>query len=289
MARQGLSYEQVAAVADALVAEQIKPTLSGLRERLGSGSMNTIHRHLTAWQTKQKPAARKLSEPNSRLLAALGAELSKVADEASAEAHAELQNALNEVAVMATNGEALEAEREDLSRQLAEAASERDTLAGRANEQAAEIERLKDEAKRQHEELTLVRRMLAQAELRLEAVPRLEQELAVLRNQVTDEQSRRTAAEQGAAVAEAIRQAAEAARERAEARLESAEAREAETRKELATSHAAHESTRDKLIEAASQAAGAAAELKEVRAQIEASATVAAAADSNRPGSDEAK
>ena len=110
MARQGLTYEQVAAVADILVAEQVKPTLSALRERLGSGSMNTIHRHFTAWQGKQKPSPRKLSEPNPRLLSALGAELSKVAEEASADAHAELQSALSELAALAANGEALEAD-----------------------------------------------------------------------------------------------------------------------------------------------------------------------------------
>ncbi|RWA45701.1 hypothetical protein AU476_31345 [Cupriavidus sp. UYMSc13B] len=148
MARQGISYEQVAAVADALVAEQLKPTLAAVRERLGSGSMNTIHRHLSTWQGQQKPTPRKLSEPNSRLLSALGAELSKVAEEAAAEAEAALAQALSELAVMATNGEALEAERDDLAQQLMEVTTERDTVAGKADEQAAEIERLKQEAAR---------------------------------------------------------------------------------------------------------------------------------------------
>jgi len=272
MARQGISYEQVAAVADALVAEQLKPTLAAVRERLGSGSMNTIHRHLSTWQGQQRPTPRKLSEPNSRLLSALGAELSKVAEEAAAEAEAALAQALSELAVMATNGEALEAERDDLAQQLLEVTTERDTVAGKADEQAAEIERLKQEATRQQDELAGVRRALAQAELRLEAVPRLENELVALRGQLASEQALRATADKAAAVAEAQRAAEEAARQRAETRLGNAEARESQTRQELAEAHAAHEATREKLTEAVGLAAGAQAELKELRAHIEATA-----------------
>lgn len=50
MARTGISYEQVAAAADALVGEgQSNPTINAIRERLGTGSPNTIHRHLSTW------------------------------------------------------------------------------------------------------------------------------------------------------------------------------------------------------------------------------------------------
>ena len=56
-----------------------------MRERLGTGSMNTIHRHLVTWQGQQKPAARKIGDPNPRLLAALGTEFSRVAEDAAAE------------------------------------------------------------------------------------------------------------------------------------------------------------------------------------------------------------
>lgn len=270
MARQGISYEQVAAAAEALVADQLKPTLSAVRERLGgTGSMNTIHRHWSTWQAQQKPTPRKLSEPNPRLLAALGAELSKVAEEAAAEAETALAQALGELAVMATNGEALEAERDDLAQQLLEITTERDTIAGKADEQATEIERLTQEAARQQEELAGVRRALAQAELRLEAVPRLEDELASLRGQLASELSMRAVADKSAAVAEAQRAAEEVARQRAETRLGSAEAREAEARKELAEAHAAHQTTREKLTEAVGLAAGAQAELKELRARME--------------------
>ena len=43
MARQGITFEQVAAVADALAGEGQQPTIRAVRERLGdTGSPNTI-------------------------------------------------------------------------------------------------------------------------------------------------------------------------------------------------------------------------------------------------------
>ncbi|MFC4523641.1 DNA-binding protein [Cupriavidus pinatubonensis] len=268
MARPGISYDQVATVADELVADGQKPTLLGVRERLGNtGSMNTIHKHFSVWQSSQRPAARKPSEPNPRLLATLGAEMSKVAEEAAADANAALAQALNELAVMAANGETLEAERADLAAQLLDMTSQRDTAVGKAGEQGAEIDRLKLEASRLQEELGQVRRLLAQAELRLEAVPRLEQEIGTVRAQLVGEQAARAEAEKAAAVANAQRAAEEAARQRAESRLASAEGKESEARKELAEAHAAHQATSDKLTEAVRAAAGAQAELRELRAQ----------------------
>lgn len=227
MARIGIAYEVVAAAADALLAEGRKTTLAAVRERIGSGSMNTIHRHSTIWQGRQKPVPRKLSEPNTRLLSAL------------------------------------EAERDALAEQLLQITTERDTLAGKSAGQSAEIERLlTQDAERERDDAAVVRRMLAQAELRLEAVPRLEEELVQLRAQLAAEQTARTEADKMAAVAEARRAAAEAAQAQAEARLASAEQREGRVRVELAEAQAAHQSTRERLTEAVGVAAGAQAELK---------------------------
>ncbi|PRD67253.1 hypothetical protein C6P61_17445, partial [Malikia spinosa] len=48
MARAGIQFEQVAAVADTLMGEGQLPTIRAVRERLGdTGSPNTIHKHLT--------------------------------------------------------------------------------------------------------------------------------------------------------------------------------------------------------------------------------------------------
>lgn len=268
MARQGISYEQVAHAADALVAEQLKPTLTAVRERLGSGSMNTIHRHLTAWQGRQKPAGRKLGDLNPRVLAALGTEISRAADDAAAEAEGALAQAMNEMAVLASTGEALEAERDTLAQELQQVATERDKLAGKAAEQAAEIDRLNAESERERTELATVRRALAQVELRLEALPHLERELSELRAQLAAEQATRVASDRAAAVAEAQRDAADTARMQANERLANAESRENQVRAQLADAQAAHERTREKLTEVVGLEAGAQAELRMLREQV---------------------
>ncbi len=113
-------------------------------------------------------------------------------------------------------------------------------------------------------------------------MPRLENELVALRGQLASEQALRAKADKAAAVAEAQRAAEEAARQRAETQLGNAEARESQTRQELAEAHAAHEATREKLTEAVGLAAGAQAELKELRAHIEATAPDLAA-DGGQP------
>ncbi|MDB0543320.1 DNA-binding protein [Ralstonia solanacearum] len=289
MARQGISYEQVADAAKALVAEQLKPTLSAVRERLGSGSMNTIHRHLTAWQGQQKPAARKLGELNPRVLAALGSEISRAADDAAADAEATLAQVMSENAVLASTGEALEGERDALAQELQQVATERDKVAGKAAEQAAEIDRLNMEAERERAELASVRRALAQVELRLEAVPHLERDLSELRTQMAAEQTARVAADRAAAVAEAQRDAADTARMQANERLVSAEAREHQVRTQLAEAQAAHERTREKLTEVVGLEAGAQAELRMLREHVEATMPAPEPAPSQQTGPSSSK
>ena len=58
MARVGITFEQVAAAADALVGEGQSPTIKAVRERLGTGSPNTIHAHLVQWR-QARPVDRK--------------------------------------------------------------------------------------------------------------------------------------------------------------------------------------------------------------------------------------
>lgn len=63
MARKGVTYEQVVEAAKAIEAEGENPTIQRVLQRLGTGSPNTIHRHLRSWKEQsapQKPAALKL-------------------------------------------------------------------------------------------------------------------------------------------------------------------------------------------------------------------------------------
>ncbi len=45
----GITYEQVAQVADQMIADGQRPTMRGVRDALGSGSLSTVHKFLNAW------------------------------------------------------------------------------------------------------------------------------------------------------------------------------------------------------------------------------------------------
>jgi chromosome segregation ATPase len=144
MAREGITFEQVAAAAGALVGEgQQAPTIRAVREKLGTGSPNTIHKHLTAWREARPVVAAAAPELPQALTAAIAAEIERAASRARGEIEARLVQAQSEAAELAAAGEVLEGERDELVEQVVALASERDTLAGKAQQQAAEIERLR--------------------------------------------------------------------------------------------------------------------------------------------------
>ncbi len=98
MAREGISYDQVAAAADALVGAGQKPSIRNVREALGTGSPNTVHRHLTAWRAAQPVAQGVAYELPADLANAFGRELARGAAAARAEVEAQLVEARQEAA-----------------------------------------------------------------------------------------------------------------------------------------------------------------------------------------------
>lgn len=115
-----------------------------------------------------------------------------------------------------------------------------------------------------------MRRILAQAELQLEAVPRLKREAADLREQLEQAQAAGVEAGKLAAVAEAQRAGEQASQQHAEARLARTEEREQQICKDLADAIAAHQVTRERLVESVGLASAAQAELKQRRVQDDA-------------------
>ena len=133
MARQGITRDQVFTAADALVGDGQQPTINAIRERLGgTGSPNTIHKHLVQWREARPVAAVAAPELPQALTAAIAGEIEKAAAKARAEKEQELQQAQAEAAELGAAGEALEAERDELAEQVAVLTTERDTLAGKA-------------------------------------------------------------------------------------------------------------------------------------------------------------
>lgn len=140
MAREGVTYEQVKAAAEELVGEGREPSIRAVRERLrGTGSPNTIHRHLTKWRDSRPDAPAPTMDLPASIQREINGEIQRAASQARAEVEAQLAEAKTEAADLAAAGETLEAERDTLAEQLAALTSERDVLAGKAAEQLAEI------------------------------------------------------------------------------------------------------------------------------------------------------
>lgn len=89
--RSGITYDQVAAAAEKLVAEGKSPTIRALRDILGTGSPNTIHRHLSCWKAASAKAGElsKIGEGSEAQIAAMAEQMeavTKARDEAQAAA-----------------------------------------------------------------------------------------------------------------------------------------------------------------------------------------------------------
>ena len=286
MAREGITYQQVAAVADALVGAGVQPTIRAIREQLGTGSPNTVHRHLTAWREARPVAAAAAPELPQALTAALSAEIERAAAQARAEIEGRLVQSQVEAAELSAAGEGLEAEREALIEQVAALTTERDQAQATATERAAEIARQTEQIEREQRTAEAARVELAKAQLKIEGqeakLGEQGQELERLRAALEVSQQARVAAEQAAAVAVARIESMTERATKAEARVESLEGRLNETTQALsdvrgklqaeqvALGAAAREieATRQQAEEAQSQAKKAGEEAAELRGRL---------------------
>lgn len=124
MARPGITFEQVAAAAEALTSEGSKPTIQSVRAQLGgTGSPNTILTHLKAWTGKQASSA--AHAPAQTLPASITAAINDLLARAEAkgreEAQAELKTEQETTRTLMEHCEKLEAEREELTSDLEKA------------------------------------------------------------------------------------------------------------------------------------------------------------------------
>jgi hypothetical protein len=221
-----ITYEQVAAAADALCASSLKPSSRAVRERLGNtGSMGTINRLLQEWKAAQE---RHVAQPLTLPPVLQRAILDFMAQEvAGAKAHLEsaLVEQQQEMADLAIENERQGADIEERISAEVALRAELATLQGRIVQTEGELAHARRETMTEREDAARARIDLAKALLRLEAMPRLEADLVALREELNVERHERTAATQQAAVLEAK---LDAARERAaQAEALAAEARAA--------------------------------------------------------------
>src|SRR5690554_2764131 len=185
MARTGITYDEVAQAAVSLLEEGKNPTIQRVREVLGTGSLNTIHRHLTAWKQQSPQQKRETPHLPADLQTALVQELERQASVARAEAEAAAIEARKTADELASIGEALEEENERLIAEIEERERERDQAQVLANERAKEISRLVEQVEREQKAAESIRLELATALIKGDAqddlMAELKAELASLR------------------------------------------------------------------------------------------------------------
>ncbi|MBN3783265.1 mucin-associated surface protein [Burkholderia sp. Ac-20345] len=223
MAREpNITQEQVSKVAKQITDEGGRPTARAIREQLGTGSMATVLKFFQAWQNAQvRPAEAPVALPQSLqrgLLEFVAAEVER--------SKAELQADL-EIANQANADLILESERqaaivENLTATLESAYAEKAELSGRLAQVEAERDEARNEAAAERAAAESARTDLAKALLRLEAMPRLEEDLKAVRDALEKERAARVKAEQEAAVAAAKSEAAREAQHVLERTLEEA-------------------------------------------------------------------
>ncbi|OZB54659.1 DNA-binding protein [Thiomonas sp. 13-64-67] len=195
-----ITPEQVHAVADAIKAEGSKPTLRAVRERLGQGSMGTIAKLLQQWKVGQeRQAAAELVLPPALQRAVLdfmAAELSATRAPLEAELAEQQQTAADLAAENERQADTITEQGEALDALAAEKAA----AEGKAGQLAADLIGAKEEAVHERQAAEAARTELAKATLRLEAMPRLEADLAAIRAELAKERQGRIEAEQQAAV-----------------------------------------------------------------------------------------
>lgn len=225
MARTSVTFEQVAAIANALYAAGNKdPGTKAIRDELAKragpgmpiGSPNTVQKHLGAWRDKSRPVDPQGPTPQlpPQLAADIARALSAAAVVAREESELRLLQVRAELADLAESGESFEIQIEELTQALALRTSERDTLAGQLKEQVAEVHELKATFEREQATAETLRLDCARAQIKSEtADSRVEEarlregalrsELASLRSDVAALEERRSAAERRADIAEA--------------------------------------------------------------------------------------
>lgn len=207
MARPGITYKEVAAAADSIVAAGENPTIQRVRAALGTGSPNTIHRHLTAWRDAAPVQERKAPELPADLQAAIVRELERQSAEARAELEKQLIQTRAEAAELAGTGEQLETDMDELTESNQSLSDESQGLRALADERAQEIGKLEADLTREREAAEVVRVQLAQALNKVEShgerITDLTTEVKEIRAELTQATAAKISAEQAAAVLDA--------------------------------------------------------------------------------------
>lgn len=203
MAREAtITQEQVSTTADAIKSNGGKVSSRAIREVLGSGSMGTILKFLQVWQGAQERKSDAVDDTIDPAIArAISNQIAVKVQDATASVTAAFADLQSETATVIAENERQSAELEAVEAELAVLSEQNAAQAGRMTQ--LEVDAVKTTAalvtERQAAEAARV--SLAKAELRLEAVPKIEAEILQVRNELFDARTKLAQQHEAAAVA----------------------------------------------------------------------------------------
>jgi colicin import membrane protein len=238
-----VSFETVAAAAEALQADGQRPSVRAVIATLGGGSPNAVLKHLAEWKAGRPQVAVPDANLDPRIANAIVDQMRRVAAEASNAAEERAAGVEEDLQALAEAQQALERQIETVTGERDACRLQAEELAGRLAEAQAGFDRERE----QHvlavvalrEELATERlrqerasAALAKAEVRLEAIPSLQAETERLRTALESAQHARQQAEQNAAVLAAKLEAGDIHAAEVEAREQAALARAGEAERQ---------------------------------------------------------
>lgn len=250
MAKPGVEYDEVARVADAMLAKGVEPTNRLVLAEVG-GSATTVHKHLKNWRAAHPQAAQAPPELPAGLQRAIQEELRRQQAEARSEIEARLVTTQAEAEDLARAAERAESEVEQLSERVAGLTGDRDRLTGQLNEQQRETARLNEALNHERAAAESGRVEIAQARLKTEAAEAaastLREERAEQLRTLEAERTARIGSERKLASAEAARDELRKSAEQMVATADEVEAERDRLRDLLERERELHSQTRSTL------------------------------------------
>lgn len=204
MAREAtITQDQVSAAANTIKVGGGKPTSRAIREVLGCGSMGTILKFLQIWQGGQIRQSEAIDDTLDPAVArAISNQIVTKVQEATAEATTRLVDLQMETDSVIAENERQAAEIEAQVFEISTIQEQHAALIGRLQQMETDAIRIAAELVAERKAAESARIALARAELRLEAVPRIETEIEQVRMELT--QANKYASEQHEVAAVAI-------------------------------------------------------------------------------------
>lgn len=140
--KEGIKQADVFAAAEQLQEQGITPSARAVRDHLGTGSMTTILKHLSAWREINKAAKETSVDLSPALLHSIRAELVRVIQDERRSMSAQSTTLQDDINQLQKDAEKLENSNLHLRQMVTELGSERDMTTGKASQLAADIESL---------------------------------------------------------------------------------------------------------------------------------------------------